>query len=187
CQAIDSPFLFGAQAHGLEDFLRKRTVVRRIGCSERGEDEGIERHGVPWGPGVLPRNRLARKSRLTRERRKIRSRPNMIYPNTGLRVAALNLEILSRGLAAIGDLFVFDRLSFIEGGKTCLLHRRDMNKHVLAARRGLDEPVPFGRVEPLDRTFSHTSVSTGSINQNERPIPANRLVRSNRIRWLRRP
>src|ERR1700751_1705114 len=120
---------------------------------------------MPYGPGVLPRKRLARKRRLTRARRKDRSRPNMIYSNSGMRVAALNLEILSRGLAAIGDLFVLDRLSFVEGGKTCILPCRYMNEHVLAARRGLDEPVPLGRVEPLDRTFSHTSVSAGSISE----------------------
>src|ERR1700736_2256371 len=66
---------------------------------------------------------------------------------------ALDLDVLGRSLATVGDLFVLDRLALIEGRKTSLLHCRDMNEHVFAARRGLDEPVPLGRVEPLDRTF----------------------------------
>src|SRR5246127_3785641 len=137
---------------------------------------------MPYGPGVLPRNRLARKRRLTHARRKDRSPPNMIYSNTGMRVAALNLEILSRGLAAIGDLFVFDRLSFIEGGKTSLLHRRNMNEHVLAARRGLDETIPLGRVEPLDRTFSHPSSPRDHRFSRRRAGPANRGILNLRYR-----
>src|SRR6266404_9432640 len=46
---------------------------------------------------------------------------------------ASNLEVFGRGLAAIGNLFVFDRLSFIERGKTGFLDRRNMNENVLAA------------------------------------------------------
>src|ERR1700751_1361575 len=70
--------------------------------------------------------------------------------------AGLDLEIFSRGLAAIGNFFVLDCLSFVERGKPRLLHSRNMNEHVLPARRGLDESVALGRVEPLDRTFSHS-------------------------------
>src|ERR1700750_2787242 len=46
---------------------------------------------------------------------------------------ALNLEVLGRGLAAIGNLFVFDRLSLVERGKASFLDRRNMNENVLAA------------------------------------------------------
>src|SRR6266436_9164272 len=49
------------------------------------------------------------------------------------RALASNLEVLGRGLAAIGNLFVFDRLSFVERGKTSFLDRRNMNENVLAA------------------------------------------------------
>jgi hypothetical protein len=49
------------------------------------------------------------------------------------RVLALNLEVLGRGLAAIGNLFVFNRLSFVERGKASFLDRRNMNENVLAA------------------------------------------------------
>src|SRR4030081_2124012 len=75
---------------------------------------------------------------------------------------ASNLEVLSRGLAAIGNLFVFHRLSFVERGKASFLDGRNMNENVLAAARGLDEPKTFGRVEPLHSTFSHHVVSAGS-------------------------
>src|ERR1700739_1182141 len=135
--------------------------------------------------GTLTQTGLARKT-CPVGRSEHRSCLNMIYPNTGMRVAALNLEILSRGLAAIGDLFVFDRLSFVEGRKTSLLHRRNMNEHVLAARRGLDETIPLGRVEPFDRTFSHPSSPRDHRFQGEEPVPANRRIHTSRIRRIRR-
>src|SRR5438876_110019 len=61
-----------------------------------------------------------------------------------------------------------------------------MNENVLAARRGLNEPITLGRVEPLDRTFSHPSSPRDQDNKNEQPVPANRDVRGMRIRRLRR-
>src|SRR5882757_4147810 len=72
------------------------------------------------------------------------------------RAVALNLEVLGRGLAAVGDLFVLDALSFVECRKPSFLNCRNMNENVLAALRGLDKPVTLGRVEPLHRTFSHS-------------------------------
>src|SRR4030081_1400885 len=75
---------------------------------------------------------------------------------------ASNLEVLSRGLAAIGNLFVFHRLSFVERGKASFLDRRNMHAHVLAAARGLDKSEALGCVEPLHSTFSHHVVSAGS-------------------------
>src|SRR5262245_59220354 len=67
----------------------------------------------------------------------------------------LDLQILSRSLAAIGDLFIFHRLTFIERGQAGFLNCRNVNKNVLAARAGLDKSIPLGWVEPLDRTFRH--------------------------------
>jgi hypothetical protein len=78
---------------------------------------------------------------------------------------ASNLEVFSRGLAAIGNFFVFDRLPLVERGKTCLLDRLDMNKYVLAARGGLNESKTLGCVEPLHSTFSHHVVSAGAKKQ----------------------
>src|SRR5712672_623968 len=46
---------------------------------------------------------------------------------------ASNLGVFGRGLSAIGNLFVFNRLSFVERGKTSFLDRRNMNENVLAA------------------------------------------------------
>ena len=40
-----------------------------------------------------------------------------------LKVFALNLEVLGRSLAAIGDLFVLHRLSLVERGQASLLDR----------------------------------------------------------------
>src|ERR1700709_2327589 len=75
--------------------------------------------------------------------------------------SASDLEVLCRGLAAVGDFLVFHRLSFIEGRKTGLLDRRNMNEHVLAAIAGLDKSETLGRVKPLHSTFSHHVVSAG--------------------------
>src|SRR3979490_3419522 len=93
------------------------------------------------------------------------------------RAFASNLEVLGRGLAAIGNLFVFDRLSFVERGKASFLDRRNMNENVLATARRLNESKTLGRVEPLHSTFSHHVVSAGSKNNIEPPVPANRHVR----------
>src|SRR5438034_4134973 len=87
---------------------------------------------------------------------------------------ALNLEVLRRGLAAIGDFFVFDRLSFVERGKASFLDRRNMNKNVLATTGRLDESKTLGRVEPLYSTFSHHVSLRGIKNDSELPVPANR-------------
>src|SRR6266849_8860840 len=90
------------------------------------------------------------------------------------RALASNLEVFGRGLAAIGNLFVFYRLSFIECRKTSFLDRRNMNKNVLAATGGLDESKSLGRVEPLHSTFSHHVVSAGSKTIANCRFPANR-------------
>jgi len=98
--------------------------------------------------------------------------------------AASNLEVFGRGLAAIGNFFVFHRLSFVERRKASFLNRRNMNKNVLAAARGLDESKTLGRVEPLHSTFSHHVVSAGSKNKNGLPVPANRHIRHATIRGM---
>src|SRR5947209_49175 len=67
---------------------------------------------------------------------------------------ALNLEVLGRGLAAIGNLFVLHCLSFVQRGKTGFLNSGNMNKNVLASRIGLNKSEALGRVEPLHSTFS---------------------------------
>jgi hypothetical protein len=87
------------------------------------------------------------------------------------RVLESNLEVLGRSLAAIGNFFVFHRLSFIKGRKASFLNRRNMNKNVFAAARGLDESKPLGRVEPLHSAFSHHVVSAGAKNKKRTPGP----------------
>jgi hypothetical protein len=47
------------------------------------------------------------------------------------------------------------RISLIQGFETALLNRREMHKYVFASG-ALDEPVPFGAIEPFHyTTFSH--------------------------------
>src|SRR3954471_4657283 len=75
--------------------------------------------------------------------------------------SASDLEVLRRGLAAVGDFLVLHRLSFIERRKTGLLDRRNMNEHVLGAIAGLDKSETLDRVKPLHSTFSHHVVSAG--------------------------
>src|SRR3954447_14115105 len=101
------------------------------------------------------------------------------------RAFALDLEVLSRSLAAVSDLFVLDGLPFIECRKTSFLNCRNMNEHVLAAIRGLDEPVALGWIEPLHRTFSHSRRLRGIKKSNRAVGPrTNRHARGIRIRGL---
>src|SRR6185369_467115 len=101
------------------------------------------------------------------------------------RAFALNLEVLGRSLTPVGDLFVFDGLPFIERRKTSFLNCRNMNEHVLAAIRGLDEPVALGWIEPLHRTFSHSRRLRGIKKSNRAVGPrTNRHARGLRIRGL---
>src|SRR6185295_16079821 len=97
----------------------------------------------------------------------------------------LDLQVLGRGLAAIGDLFVFNSLSFIKRRKPGLLNRRNVNKSVLAACAGLDETIALCWVEPLDRTFSHSRRLRGIHKVKRTPGPRTyRQARNHRIRGL---
>src|SRR6267142_6119962 len=99
-------------------------------------------------------------------------------------LSASNLEVFSRGLAAVGDFLVLHRLSFIERRKTGLLDRRNMNEHVLAAIARLDKTKTLGRVKPLHSTFSHHVVSAGSKSINELPAPQTGMPDGGTIRGM---
>jgi hypothetical protein len=77
------------------------------------------------------------------------------------RAFASDPQVFGGRPAAIGDFFVFDRLSFVKCRQASLLNRRNVHKNVFASRRGLDEAKALGRVEPLYSTFSHYVVSAG--------------------------
>src|SRR3954463_13575433 len=68
----------------------------------------------------------------------------------------LHFDVLGRTPAAVGDLVVLDRLALVERRQPGLLHCGDVDENVLAPGRRLDEAIALGRVEPLDRTLSHT-------------------------------
>src|ERR1019366_2564922 len=82
-------------------------------------------------------------SEATSERRELQSR------------LALNLEILRRCLALIGDLFVLDDLPLVQTAEAGLLDRRDMDKHIFSARLGLNKSVALLRIEPLYGAARH--------------------------------
>ena len=71
---------------------------------------------------------------------------------------ALDVEILGRFLAAVGNDLVRDNLSFVERGQSGALHGGDVDEHVLAAALGLDESIALGRIEPLHSALSHRSL-----------------------------
>jgi hypothetical protein len=63
------------------------------------------------------------------------------------------------GTQVVESLFVLDLLTLVEGRQTGPLNRRNMDENVLAAALRLNEPVTFGRVEPLHDTGRHRSLS----------------------------
>src|SRR5262249_11776054 len=73
------------------------------------------------------------------------------------------LEIDGRRAAALGGDLVVDLLAFVQAVQARALDRADVNEHVLAAVRRLDEPEPLGGIEPLDGTCRHYSVSLVSL------------------------
>src|ERR1044072_1689644 len=83
----------------------------------------------------------------------------------------LDFQVFGRGLAAIGDLFIFHRLTFVEARQSGFLNCRNVNKNVLAARSGLDESIPLGWIEPLDRTFRHSRRLRGIDKIKRTPGP----------------
>src|SRR6185437_14762682 len=56
-----------------------------------------------------------------------------------------------------------DLLAFVEAVQARSFDRTDMNEHVLAALRRLDEPKTLRGVEPLHGTCGHHSLSLASV------------------------
>src|SRR6185437_7220212 len=67
-------------------------------------------------------------------------------------------EIAGRFLAAIAHDLVLDLLALVEPRQPGALDRRDVDEDVLAAGIRLNEAVALLRVEPLDRTRSHSGL-----------------------------
>jgi hypothetical protein len=66
-----------------------------------------------------------------------------------------HFEVFGRRFSPIAYDLELDVLALIKGAETRLLHRRNMNKHVLPAALRLDEPISLGRIEPLHRSGRH--------------------------------
>src|SRR6516225_2940049 len=67
-------------------------------------------------------------------------------------------QIFRGRLSLVWDFVVADLGPLRERGETSLLHRRDMDEHVLSAAVRRDKPVTLGRVEPLHRTHRHVAL-----------------------------
>jgi hypothetical protein len=76
-------------------------------------------------------------------------------------IALTDAEIFRAGLAAHAvDLrFIRKLLAFIERAQTCTFDGADVNKNVGSAIIGLDEAKTLGRVEPLNCSGSHVTIS----------------------------
>src|SRR5262245_1221368 len=66
-----------------------------------------------------------------------------------------HLEMAGARLAALGDQFVADLLSLIEGRQTSALNGADMDEHVLRAVIRLDEAETLLGIEPFDFACRH--------------------------------
>ena len=73
----------------------------------------------------------------------------------------VDAKVLGAGLAAHRVLFRFERdlLAFIERAQTSTFDGADVNENVGAAIIGLDEAKTLGRVEPLNCSGSHVTIS----------------------------
>ena len=69
-----------------------------------------------------------------------------------VRAWSTNLQVLRRGLTPARDEFEFERLPLHETAEAGALHRRDVNKDVLASALRLNESITLGRIEPFDCT-----------------------------------
>ena len=85
-------------------------------------------------------------------------------------IALIDAKVLGAGLAAHGVLLRFERdlLAFIERAQTRTFDGADVNENVGAAIIGLNEAKTLGRVEPLNCSGSHVTIS----KMRESALPA---------------
>src|SRR5262249_5151773 len=77
-----------------------------------------------------------------------------------------DLEVLGGGLAAVGDEFVLDHLSLVEGAQSGAFDRGNVDEHVLVPCRRPAEAVALSRIEPFDGALLHRL----SPSQSERKM-----------------
>src|SRR5271165_2389417 len=90
-----------------------------------------------------------------------------------------DLEVLGGRLAAIGDEFVLDHLSLVEGAQAGALDRGDVDEHVLVSRRRPDEAVALSRIEPFDGALLHR-LSPRSVRTKDETRHASSACRANK-------
>jgi hypothetical protein len=70
------------------------------------------------------------------------------------RKSALNFKVLGRRLAPVRNFLIFDHLPLIKSAEAGSFDRGDMDKHIFAAARRLNEPLSLCRIEPLHGAFA---------------------------------
>jgi hypothetical protein len=82
--------------------------------------------------------------------------PGRVYKSLGN--VSLNLEVFGRLASPIADDLVFDLLAFAQRAQSGSLNGGNVHEYVLAASAGrLNEPISFGRIEPLHGACSHVT------------------------------
>src|SRR5262249_18670618 len=66
-----------------------------------------------------------------------------------------DLEVFRGSFAAVGDEFVLDHLSLVEGAEARTLDGGDMDEHILVSSRRPNEPIALSWIEPFDGAFLH--------------------------------
>jgi hypothetical protein len=112
----------------------------------------------------LPASRFENQSQAILALGDSRQAQGLGVPNTVDRHSdrSADLEVLGRFLAPIAHDFILNDLPLVEGTQSGALDRGNVDEHVLAAALRLNESVPFGRIEPLHRSFSHLRLLAGA-------------------------
>src|SRR5260370_39390065 len=90
---------------------------------------------------------------------------------------SLDLKILRRRLSAAAYNLELDLLAFVERGKTCPLHSRNVHKHIAPAALRLDESIAFGRIKPLHSPGRHQSPPRGKRGRSNLHIPVTTAIK----------
>src|SRR6266446_2397780 len=77
---------------------------------------------------------------------------------TCARLILFDLEIYRRLLTAVTLNLVLNGLSFIERCQSGTFDGTDVYEHIFSSSLRLNEPVAFGRIEPLHSTGSHAGL-----------------------------
>ena len=164
------PFQLGELEPGEVEEVRPKVLREQLGG---GKAPAPPRRRRKSAGGGRPRGQGPAKSGAARART---ARPE--HDSAALR----NLE-RAGALAPVAavDQLVLDRLVVLQRLQAGGLHRGDMDEDVLAAVRGLDEPVALLGVEPLDGALGHAGKPFGQFTRAPRPGSATSRPRARAV------